>query len=865
MTVTAGQLAHAVHANVVAGTYPDSDDVYSASLPSDALPEIIAHLEKAQEEVNEEIRKVSRANGPELDPWIRQARRLQADIDASNAQADRILALAAQEEALETELADAEAQQRFLEAEIRFNDELLGRLGLLQMVSATLGQAAALSAGGELAQAMVVLEGAERALAEMTGETIVVELMKERAAGLRKSVVERVERGWTEIVCVRKEEGELRIRREITEGDSVISSTAVVEALQALSLLNTKVDHLHQQLDTLLISPLLDTQRAHAPTFTVTGDTLTAAAAAAPSTDLSAARMFASLRLIINFLHAQLPPAVTSPLSRILVSSLTTRLTSSTLPHSVPSSLDRLPALEALLADTCRFEDHLQSIAWTRDSELREWAGRAPRVWLAKRRETCLDTLRQTVAQGIRETKVVERSETQKVPTKPEQRRNSAGAAVWNEDWKEEEETQAVAKEVAKGLDMAIEDDDDDDDDASGWGLDEDLDIDDPPPAEPAAKPGQEQEQEQEPEKAPAPAEAEAAPQEEEEEEELDWGEWGDDDEPAAPATPKTADYTPTTSESAHSSSPEQPPPPPPLPTTSSSSTSKDVTLKETYTITSIPDAILTLITTLTTEASHLTRLPRNAITPAAPDLHTLPPLLLAAYRALAPLHYAHHPAAGMLLYNDTQRLTSLLPPTIPPEDAARTAAFGKRTYARELHSQRLVLTDYLDSAQGFVNCTSYPQSAACATAIASTVAHMQQLRATWSPILSRSALSQSLGSLLNAVCARLISDVEDISDIAAAESERLAGLCEELAAGVEALFPVSVGGVGMVAVYCGAWIKFRALQQVLESSMVEICYLWREGLVAEFGVEEMCELVVALFQEGENRRRCLEEIRGRR
>jgi centromere/kinetochore protein ZW10 len=84
------------------------------------------------------------------------------------------------------------------------------------MVSATLGQAAALSAGGELAQAMVVLEGAERALAEMTGETIVVELMKERAAGLRKSVVERVERGWTEIVCVRKEEGALRIRREIT-------------------------------------------------------------------------------------------------------------------------------------------------------------------------------------------------------------------------------------------------------------------------------------------------------------------------------------------------------------------------------------------------------------------------------------------------------------------------------------------------------------------------------------------------------------------------------------------------------------------------------------------------------------------------
>lgn len=52
MTVTAGQLAHAVHANVVSGSYPDSEDVYSATLPSNALPEIIAHLEKACEEVN---------------------------------------------------------------------------------------------------------------------------------------------------------------------------------------------------------------------------------------------------------------------------------------------------------------------------------------------------------------------------------------------------------------------------------------------------------------------------------------------------------------------------------------------------------------------------------------------------------------------------------------------------------------------------------------------------------------------------------------------------------------------------------------------------------------------------------------------
>lgn len=186
---------------------------------------------------------MSRANGPELDSWILQARRLQADIDASNEQADRILALAAQEETLEKELADAEAQQRFLEAEMRFNDELLSRLAVLQTVAATLGQAQALSAGGELARAMGVLDGTETALAQMTGETIVVGLMRERAAGLRKDVVERVERGWAEIVCVQKEEGVLRIRKEIAGGAAPLPLFLSLSAWYELPLLLLVLTH----------------------------------------------------------------------------------------------------------------------------------------------------------------------------------------------------------------------------------------------------------------------------------------------------------------------------------------------------------------------------------------------------------------------------------------------------------------------------------------------------------------------------------------------------------------------------------------------------------------------------------------------
>lgn len=159
---------------------------------------------------------MSRTNAPELDSWITEARRLHTDIAASRTKADEILELARAEEALEKEYEDAMTQARFLEEEIRFNDELATILGRLQLIGATLTQVESVM-GSNPGEAITVLAGAEDALERMEGgPTIVVALMREHAAGLRKALREKVDGGWGGLIEIDTQQGFIKIQREIT-------------------------------------------------------------------------------------------------------------------------------------------------------------------------------------------------------------------------------------------------------------------------------------------------------------------------------------------------------------------------------------------------------------------------------------------------------------------------------------------------------------------------------------------------------------------------------------------------------------------------------------------------------------------------
>ena len=251
---------------------------------------------------------------------------------------------------------------------------------------------------------------------------------------------------------------------------------------------------------------------------------------------------------------------------------------------------------------------------------------------------------------------------------------------------------------------------------------------------------------------------------------------------------------------------------------------------------------------------------------------------MLTLYRAGASIFYSLNPSGNMFLYNDSLWLSERLQVLSEKHGKARLklaadihalSTFSKRAYVKEMESQRTILSDLLDGAQGFAQCTEPPFAQACDLAITSAVERVHNLHVQWEPILSHSALLQSLGSLLSTLITKVMVDVEDISDISEPESRQLAIFCNRVAS-VEKLFLPYVRGqeraeaaVTLTAVYTPGWLKFQYLTNILESSLIDIKFLWEKGeLSLEFDVEEVVELVEALFADTEHRRRAIGEMR---
>lgn len=271
----------------------------------------------------------------------------------------------------------------------------------------------------------------------------------------------------------------------------------------------------------------------------------------------------------------------------------------------------------------------------------------------------------------------------------------------------------------------------------------------------------------------------------------------------------------------------------------------------------------------------------------AVPGLSSLTSLLLVMYRASASNSYSFKDGGNMFLYNDCLWLAEQLREVTHArkqrreissndnlrfdDDIVVLEAFGKRSYGKEMESQRTIIKDLLDGAQGFANCTEPPFTSECDLAVTTIVERLRTIHGQWKSILSHSALMQSVGSLLSTVIDKIIIDIEDMSDISEPESQRLTAYCKQVIA-LEDLFlpeqePISSGQqqepVALTAVYAPGWFKFQYLSELLDSSLVDIKYLWTDGgLKLEYGVEEVVDLIEALFADSEHRRRAIGEIR---
>lgn len=586
-------------------------------------------------------------------------------------------------------------------------------------------------------------------------------------------------------------------------------------------------------------------------------------------------RLLSDMNALLNFFQTRLPPSVAAPLSNICGPRLVQRLITTRLSSAVPQGIGALQDFNNIREEVYRFSETMSLYGWPGAHQLRAWTNSIPQVWLEKRQRQSLDHVRQLLKRGLGDFRTVERVETQTVSQQDHLYTGNTGNDDWNGGWSDEEDRSLADKDV--GRQNAAEDDgaeDDGEEDVSAWGLDDEGDEgSDPKDITSSA------------------IDDDGADA---------WG-WGDDDnneeDPNGPRR-KTVNLT-NQGANGHGRSRR--------------GSEREMTLRENYNITSLPIGILDLINSVISDVDTLgkqeqvsdkihrynDRTPTNKLgssgdsvmVSAAPGLCKLPSLLLVMYRASASNFYSIDYSGHMYLYNDCLWLVDQLreitlarmqrlgnSSTKAPrqirfdDDIAALEAFGRRSYGKEMESQRTIIKDLLDGAQGFSNCTEPPFSHECDLAVNSIVDRLRAIHKQWQSVLSHSALLQSIGSLLSTVIDKVIIDIEDMNDISEPESQRLTAYCKQFITLEDLFLPNQQPGsaasgqqeaVPLPAVYVPGWFKFQFLSEILDSSLVDIKYLWMDGgLQLEYDTEEVVDLIEALFADSEHRRKAIAEIR---
>jgi protein transport protein DSL1/ZW10 len=532
---------------------------------------------------------------------------------------------------------------------------------------------------------------------------------------------------------------------------------------------------------------------------------------------------------VFEFLHRHFPQQLSTFIGRTIVEDSIGALIDEWLTPSIPLDLSDMQAFGDIQSKTNELASLIASFQWPGHQLLTKWVVRASQSWLEKRRTSSLDAVRRALKAQRGPNREVERIEREKV-SGDDNTFAQNGADDWHANWDDNEEEPKETTAVTTNRD---------EEDVSGWDFDEEDNNNGSAVNSPTK----------------TSRDAEDA---------VDaWG-WDEDnvDETKSNSHPSQKAATKSTG-------------------TNGITEHREVTLTETYTITDIPDDLLDILSREIQDAEQLKGPTYSNFhgENASAGLLALPTLILAMFRAIAPTYYSSTLSNGnMHLYNDcvymNEKLRNLAKSISSREllqDCNVLEKFARSAYSREMEVQRTVIGDLLDGAQGFVNCTRFPYSAECENAVTSVIDRLRAVYREWRSILSRSALLQSIGSLLSTVIEKIVKDVEDMEDISEAESQRLAAFCGQFSA-LEDLFMAERTPAGekpegeampLTVVYVPNWLRFQYLANILESSLVDIKYLWTEGeLSLEFTADEVIDLIEALFAESGHRRSAIAEIR---
>ncbi|THC89275.1 hypothetical protein EYZ11_011283 [Aspergillus tanneri] len=757
---------------VTNGTYPESEKVIAAEFPVSALSKELDLLAKARAQVEAEISSLSRENYFDADGWISQAKQLHADIERSKVTAREIVAQHENTKPLQSKVEDAAAKVQLIETEIAFNQAVTNTLEVVQRLCQQLDDGRAILKEGQVIDAIDTLEAAECFIKKdsLFTNTTVLLLLSENISELRSEIAEYLRNRWNEQLSIDEKEAKLVVLKDNDQLEETIT------ALTRLEILAPAKSKFQKDLVTAIIEPILlpgvdgYIREVHVEESTIQVDPQPSKA--------SVPDALGHIASVLGFLRKRLPTSALDSFSKTFIPILSSKIIASLLLCAIPTGLEGLTEFESTLDHVLEFTNTIKTFGWHGQEELVSWVNQAPRLWLTRRRVDSLDQVRKVLAASQGSTKRVERVEKEKVSDTDEALLENATSDDWDASWDndigdEHQETRAETK--------------DDEEDVSAWGLDDDTkDI------------------------AETPADASVSAEDDGADA---WG-WGDEDEepPVADSQPKHSDV----GNSVNSKG------------TAQHASPHEVTLREQYTVTDIPDAVLAIIRQQVIDSNSITH----------------------------PALYLADQVRGVA---DEYQLTKLR------TDIEALERFGKLAYSKEMQTQRTIVTDLLDGTQGFSQCSEQPFLGECENAVSATVDRIRDVYNEWQPILSRSALLQSIGSLVSTVINKIVMEIEELGDISETQSGRLVSFCNQVSK-LEDLFipemPENAERVPMTAVYVRNWLKFQYLINILESSLADIKFLWLEGeLRLEFSPEEVIDLIEALFAESDHRRKTIAEI----
>jgi len=829
-------MATAIATAVKDGTFPEEEATLSSDLNSKSIPPLLESIQHTKNELSSIVKDISTEQAGDVDGWIAQAKKVQEDIARCKEDARNIVREHERIQALRNTRNETRNKVSLLEDEIFFNEALQSQIRLISQISSALNQVDSdirqrqcLSAS----QALARLSASIHAIPSDQSRSLLTQMHADLSHSLREQLEDEFGRhcyvnGTNEAVQLSisgaaRQEGD----------DSSMPLEDILESLERLGLLQDMQRQFSERIEASLLPHL---HRRSKRTLASAEEAGSALRITLSERGVPPLEMLAVSKAILGYIHQRPPQKLHDSLVRDAAALLIPRLIEHWLNTAIPTDLGQLKGLDDLQGQVKDFALWLRNRGINEASDLHTWVDQVPNAWLSKRRTASLDAVRNAYKLATGTTRQVERVERQTIVLEPEKVKPETADDAWSDNWDEDENN---ATNGSKPTEDNVEDG------ADAWGFDADEPIEEPQDT------------------------AEKSKKDADDDEGEAWG-WGDDEETASV---KQDPASTSNGVQQHQRKEE------------------DIVLTENYTITDIPDHILEQIGRDTLDLQTIQASPHTyfkASTNPTSAMHSLPTLVLAMFRATAPTAYTdgttlNPPLSSLNLYNDALYLAQKLSenPSLTPSltaDITTLTKFARQIYSTELATQRQILLDLLDNAQGFIGCTREPSSSVCETAVSSTTDYLRSLHTQYSAILSPSHLSQSIGSLLNSVMNKMIKEVEDMEDISEPESQKLLtfmgqiSACEDLfispAAATAAANPTGdenhdARPASTIAVYVSSFFRFRYLEQILESSLVEIKYLWQEqGLSVEFTADEVVDLIKALFAESNHRRSAVQAIR---